>query len=472
MAAEVVMPKFGLTMVEGTIQQWFKKEGEAINKGEALFEVETEKVLYEVESSVTGTVAKLLYPLESVVAVGLPIAVIAEAGEDVATVAAGYADGAPAPQTGTSPAGSPTPGTGSAATAPASAAAPAAAANDGKRVPTTPAARKLAAEHKIDTALIVGTGPGGRITREDVQKAIDEGVTAPASTPGSGKRAPVTPAARKLAAEHNIEASLVSGTGPGGRITREDIQKVIDAGGQAPASTPTSAAAPTAAGESIPLRGMRKVIAERMHNSLQTSAQLTITTEVDVTQLIERREEVKREFNTTYNDFIIQACAHALIQHPRMNASLEGDAIQIHAARHVGFAVALDEGLIVPVVRDADKKPLKTIAEEARTLAEKARAGKLTLEEVSGGTFTVSNLGMAGVDAFTPILNSPQTGILGIGRILEKPVVFQGEIAKRSMLVLSLTFDHRVIDGAPAGAFLQSVAELLSHGNRIALAVS
>ncbi len=469
MAAEVVMPKFGLTMVEGTIQQWFKKEGEAIKQGEALFEVETEKVLYEVESSVTGRVAKLLYPLEAVVAVGLPIAVIAEAGEDVATVAAGYADGAPAPQTGTSPAGSPTPGTGSAA-APASAPAPAAA-SDGKRVPTTPAARKLAAEHSIDTALLAGTGPGGRITREDVQKAIDEGIPAPASAPGSGKRAPVTPAARKLAAEHQIDTSQLAGSGPGGRITREDVQKVIDAGGQASASTPAPTA-PASAGESIPLRGMRKVIAERMHNSLQTSAQLTITTEVDVTQLIERREEVKREFNTTYNDFIIQACAHALIQHPRMNASLEGDAIQIHGARHVGFAVALDEGLIVPVVRDADKKPLKTIAEEARALAEKARAGKLQLEEVSGGTFTVSNLGMAGVDAFTPIINSPQTGILGIGRILEKPVVFQGEIAKRSMLVLSLTFDHRVIDGAPAGAFLQSVADLLSHGNRIALAVS
>ena len=469
MAAEVVMPKFGLTMVEGTIQQWFKKEGEAIKQGEALFEVETEKVLYEVESTVTGTVAKLLYPLEAVVAVGLPIAVIAEAGEDVATVAAGYADGAPAPQTGTSPAGSPTPGTGSAA-APASAPAPTAA-SDGKRVPTTPAARKLAAEHSIDTALLAGTGPGGRVTREDVQKAIDEGITAPASAPGSGKRAPVTPAARKLAAEHKIDTSQLAGSGPGGRITREDVQKVIDAGGQASASTPAPAA-PASAGESIPLRGMRKVIAERMHNSLQTSAQLTITTEVDVTQLIERREEVKREFNTTYNDFIIQACAHALIQHPRMNASLEGDAIQIHGARHIGFAVALDEGLIVPVVRDADKKPLKTIAEEARALAEKARAGKLQLEEVSGGTFTVSNLGMAGVDAFTPIINSPQTGILGIGRILEKPVVFQGEIAKRSMLVLSLTFDHRVIDGAPAGAFLQSVADLLSHGNRIALAVS
>ena len=460
MAAEVVMPKFGLTMVEGTIQRWFKNEGDAISEGEALFEVETEKVLYEVESTANGTVAKLLYGLEAVVPVGLPVAVIAEAGEDVAEVAARYSDGAPAPQAATSPAGSPTPGAGSAA------AAPAAAATDGKRAPVTPAARKLAAEHNIDTTSLTGTGPGGRITREDVQHAID----AAAQAPAAGKRAPVTPAARKLAAEHNIDTASLTGTGPGGRITREDVQQAIDAAAQAPAEV-SAPAQEQAQEQSVPLRGMRKVIAERMHKSLTDTAQLTITTEVDVTQLIERREEVRREFNTTYNDFIIQACAHALLQHPRMNASLEGDAIQLHGAVHVGFAVALDEGLIVPVVHDADKKPLKTIAQEARALAEKARAGRLKLEEVSGGTFTVSNLGMAGVDAFTPILNSPQTGILGVGRIVDKPVVYQGEIARRSMLVLSLTFDHRVIDGAPAGAFLGSVADLLSHGNRIALAV-
>ena len=406
------MPKFGLTMVEGTIQRWFKNEGDAISEGEALFEVETEKVLYEVESTASGTVAKLLYGLEAVVPVGLPVAVIAEAGEDVAEVAARYSDGAPAPQAATSPAGSPTPGAGSAA------AAPAAAAPAGKRAPVTPAARKLAAEHNIDTTSLTGTGPGGRITREDVQQAID---------------AAQAPAAVSTPAQEQAQ---------------EQVQD-----------------------QSLPLRGMRKVIAERMHKSLTDTAQLTITTEVDVTQLIERREEVRRQFNTTYNDFIIQACAHALLQHPRMNASLEGDAIQLHGAVHVGFAVALDEGLIVPVVHDADKKPLKTIAQEARALAEKARAGRLKLEEVSGGTFTVSNLGMAGVDAFTPILNSPQTGILGVGRIVDKPVIYQGEIARRSMLVLSLTFDHRVIDGAPAGAFLGSVADLLSHGNRIALAV-
>ena len=402
MAVEVVMPKFGLTMTEGTIQQWFKSEGDAIKTGEALFEVETEKVLYEVEAPTDGTVAKLLYAVEAVVGVGLPVAIIAEAGEEVAEVAARYAD--------------------------APAAAPAAAPPEPAPVATS----------------------------------------APSPAPQEKRgRVPVTPAARKLAKEHSIDLSGVAGTGPRGRITREDVQKIIDSGGQA-APPPAPTVAPAAA-EDIPLRGMRKVIAERMHQSLQGSAQLTISTEADVTQLIDRRQEVRQEFNVTYTDFIVQACAHALRQHPRMNAYLEGDIIRANSDIHVGLAVALDEGLIVPVVRDADKKSLKDIAAEAKTLAEKARASQLKLEEVSGGTFTVSNLGMYGVDAFTPIINAPQSGILGVGRIVEKPVIHRGEVTRRSMMVLSLTFDHRVIDGAPAGAFLQTVADLLAHGNRVSL---
>lgn len=408
MAVEAVMPKFGLTMTEGTIQKWFKAEGDAIKTGESLFEVETEKVLYEVESPATGTVAKLLYPLEAVVPISLPVAVIAEPGENVAEVAAKYDGGAPQAAAATVTA------------APTASVAPAAVSSvSGRRegAPVTPAARKLAQEHKVDLARVVGTGPGGRVTREDVEKAISAAAATPVPAP-----APVAPASP----------------------------------------------APTAA-QSAPLRGMRKVIAERMHKSLQGSAQLTITTEVDVTQLIDRRQEVQREFNATYTDFIVQACAHALKQHPRMNAALEGDTLRTPEHIGVGVAVALEEGLIVPVIPNTDKKSLKEIAQAARNLAEKARAGKLTLEEVSGGTFTVSNLGMYGVDGFTPILNTPQTGILGVGRIVEKPVIYRGEIAKRSTMVLSLTFDHRAIDGAPAGAFLQTVADLLAHGNRISL---
>jgi pyruvate dehydrogenase E2 component (dihydrolipoamide acetyltransferase) len=419
-SVEVTMPKFGLTMTEGTIQKWFKNEGDTIKAGEAIFEVETEKVLYEVECTATGTVAKLLYPIEAVVAVGLPVAVIAEAGENVAEVAARYGGGGPTTQAAAAP---------SVTAAPSAAnAAPAAASTSGRRegAPVTPAARKLAQENGLDVSQIVGTGPGGRITREDVEKAIADRAKAPAPT--------AAPAATPVAAP-----------------------------------TPRPAAAPAAVGQSIPLRGMRKVIAERMHKSLQSSAQLTITTEVDVTQLIDRRQEVQREFNATYTDFIVQACAHALKQHPRMNSTLEGETIRHLEQISVGIAVALEEGLIVPVVPNTDKKSLKEIAQEARGLAEKARAGKLTLEEVSGGTFTVSNLGMFGVDGFTPIINTPQIGILGVGRIVEKPIIYRGEIAKRSMMVLSLTFDHRIIDGAPAGAFLQTVADLLAHGNRISL---
>lgn len=400
MAVEVVMPKFGLTMTEGTIQQWFKTEGDTIAAGEALFEVETEKVLYEIEAPADGTVAKLLYAVEAVVGVGLPVAVLAEAGEDVAEIAARYADVA------------------------------------GAQAAPTPAAPPEAAPAAENAAS--------------------------ADRP---KRVPVTPAARKLAKEHGIDLDLVTGSGPRGRITREDVQKIIDGGGQ-----PASAATPVPTeDETQPLRGMRKVIAERMHQSLQGSAQLTITSEVDVSELIDRRHAVRQEFGVTYTDFIVQACAHALRQHPRMNVTLEDGTLRLTSGIHVGLAVALDEGLIVPVIRDADRKSLEEIAGEAKTLAEKARAGRLTLEDVSGGTFTVSNLGMYGVDAFTPILNTPQTGILGVGRIVEKPALYRGEIAKRSTMVLSLTFDHRVIDGAPAGAFLQTVADLLAHGNRISL---
>lgn len=400
MAVEVVMPKFGLTMTEGTIQQWFKAEGDAIAAGEALFEVETEKVLYEIEAPADGTVAKLLYAVEAVVGVGLPVAVLAEAGEDMAEIAARYANTAGAQATPT----------------PAAAAPPEAA----------PSAES-------------------------------------ATSADRPKRVPVTPAARKLAKEHGIDLDLVTGSGPRGRITREDVQKIIDGGGQS-AATPAPAE-----DETQPLRGMRKVIAERMHQSLQGSAQLTVTSEVDVSELIDRRRAVRQEFGVTYTDFIVQACAHALRQHPRMNATLEDGTLRLTRGIHVGLAVALDEGLIVPVIRDADRKSLEEVAGEAKTLVEKARAGRLALEDVSGGTFTVSNLGMYGVDAFTPILNTPQTGILGVGRIVEKPALSRGEITKRSTMVLSLTFDHRVIDGAPAGAFLQTVADLLAHGNRISL---
>jgi len=257
-----------------------------------------------------------------------------------------------------------------------------------------------------------------------------------------------TPAARKLAKDLGIDLSTVKGTGPGGRITREDVE-----------AAPRT---PVAAGTL--LHGMRKSIADRMLKSLQSTAQLTITTEADVTDLVARRERLQTQFPLTFTDLVVEAVAGALAAHPRLRMTVEGDLAEPHGEINVGLAVALEDGLIVPVLRDADNKSLPQIAQEARELAEKARAGSLGVDEVRGGTFTVTNLGMYGVDAFTPIINQPQVAILGVGRMLQKPAVYEGQIAVRWMMTLSLTFDHRIVDGAPAAAFLQDVAARLARG--------
>ena len=431
MPVEVTMPKFGLTMQEGTIQRYFKAPGESVHAGEPLYEVETEKVLYEVEAPASGTLAAALFPEGATVECGVVIAVIAESGEDAAAIGARYGNGA-GPRAGApaaAAAGAPARSSGAATAAPASSAAASAADDAGARRSVSPVARKLAAELGVELARVAGTGPGGRITREDVERAAE------GARPTSGASAASSAAAR--------------------------------AG--APAGAPVPAAAPAAGkpqARSIPMRGMRKTIADRMSKSLRESAQLTITSEADVTVAVELRERLVRQFDFTYGDLLIQAVARALLRHPRMNARLEQDAIAIMPQVNVGMAVALEDGLIVPVIVDADRKSLREIAAVTRELGERARAGKLRLEEVSGGTFTITNLGTYGVDAFTPIINTGETGILGVGRIIEKPVVHRGEIARRSMMTLSLTFDHRLIDGAPAAQFLQTVIEIFNFGER------
>jgi pyruvate dehydrogenase E2 component (dihydrolipoamide acetyltransferase) len=390
------MPKFGLTMREGTIQRFFKAQGERVNAGEPLYEVETEKVLYQVEAPASGTLAIAMFDEGATVECGTAIAVIAEAGEDAATVAARYSKSASQPAHRASPVTSPPPANQTAAANPS--------ARDRKTV--SPVARKLASELGVDLDKIEGTGTGGRITREDVERAA--------------KSAPVPPA------------------------------------GSAPSA------------DRVAFRGVRKVIAERMHQSLHSSAQITITAEADVTPATEFRARRSREFDFSYTDMMIHSVARALMRHPRMNARLNETGndteIVLCANANVGIAVALDEGLIVPVVNRAERKSLREIAVESRALGEKARAGHLKLEDVAGGTFTITNLGTFGIDAFTPILNLGETGILGVGRIVEKPAVYRGEIAKRAMLWLSLTFDHRVLDGAPAAQFLQTVIELFNYG--------
>ncbi len=394
------MPKFGLTMHEGTVQRYFKAVGEQVSAGEPLYEVETEKVLYEVEAPSSGVVAAWLVEEGATVDCGVAVAVLAEPGEDLSAVSARYA---------------------------------ARVSSNGATASPAPTRQSAPAPE------------------------------APASAQTGGRR-PVSPVARKLASELGVNLDSIEGTGPGGRVTKEDVERAASK----PKAAAPAVSAPTAqpAVPRTPLRGARKTIAERMHQSLRETAQLTITTEADVTPATELRTRLKNDFDVTYTDMLVHAAARALLRHPRLAARLEGAEIVAPAAINVGIAVALSEGLIVPVIRDAARRALREIAIEAKALGEKARMGNLKLEDVTGGVFTITNLGTYGVDAFTPILNLGETAILGVGRIVEKPAIYRGEIARRSMMTLSLTFDHRVVDGAPAAAFLQTVIEFFNYGER------
>ncbi len=402
MAVEVVMPKFGLTMNDGILKRMLKQPGEAVAVGEPLFEVETEKVLNEVPSPAAGVLVAFLFNEEDTVDCGVVLAVIAEPGENV---------------------------------------------------------EELKQRYRAAATVQPAPAPRAAIVKEAAE------VPAPECT-----RRPITPIARKRAAELGVDLATVTGTGPGGRVTREDVERAA-ATPSPQVSKATMPPQPAGAGglaqaSSLPLKGIRKTIAERMMQSLHGSAQLTISTEADVTAATDLRAQFAREWEFTYTDLMIHAVARALRRHPRLNSSLAEGTIMLAGEINIGVAVALEEGLVVPVIHGADRKTLKQIATETKDLSRRAREGKLRVEEVEGGTFTITNLGTYGVDAFTPIINHGQAAILGLGRIVERPAVYRGEIARRSMMTLSLTFDHRIVDGAPAAAFLQTVVETFNYGER------
>jgi len=308
-------------------------------------------------------------------------------------------------------------------------------------------------KQKVPVGAVIGyiTAPG---------EEVPVTPAAPAAAAGSTAQAEVlaTPMAKRLAREHGIDLREVRGTGPGGRIQESDVLAYLEQRRQAPAAPEAPPAARV-----IPFTGMRRAIAERMTESLQTMAQVTITTEADVTGLVEFVDRLKTRADISYTAVLVKAVAAALKQHPILNSTLVGDEIRLLDEINIGVGVALDEGLIVPVIRNADRLSLAEIDRELKRLAAAARAGTLTVDEVTGSTFTISNLGMYGVDAFTPIINPPEVAILGVGRITEKPAVYRGQVAVRSLMTLSLTFDHRVVDGAPAAAFLQTLAGMLAQ---------
>ncbi len=435
MASEIVLPQWGMEMQDGVIVRWLKNEGDAVQEGEPLVEIETAKMQTELESTVSGVLDRIVAQEGEIVPIRGVLCVIADPGEVVERPAAAA--------TAATAAAVPSPVVTTAAPAPAPA---------GRiDVPVVPAARRLARDNSIDLAQVVGSGPQGRIVLADVEQAIQRAASPPAP---DGARVPVVPAARRLARENNIDLAQVSGSGPQGRILIEDVEAAISA----------QAAAPEPAGGVIPLTGIRGAVAARMLQSLQTTAQVTLTTEADVTDAMTLRRGLSQhrsEGNISPLHLVIKAAAEGLKRHPRLNAIQAEDHVRLIDEINIGVAVALEEGLVTPVVRNAGEKSLGQLSVEGRDLAARTREGGIRPEEISGGTFTITNLGANDIDGFTPIINPPQVGILGVGRVVEKPVIRDGQIAKGSTMYLSLTFDHRVVDGAPAAEFLQTVKRLL-----------
>ena len=437
MSVNVTMPKLGMTMKVGKVSKWYKNEGDSVEKGEVLFEVETEKITNKVESPETGVLFQVVVAQGASVPVGTILAVIAQAGEQPERI-----EGLQAGEVVEMKAAAAKPQGAEAESGPVAK----------KRILSTPSARRLAKELGVDLAAVTGTGPDGKVKEADVEKFHRDGPPLPK----------ITPLAAEIAKQEGLDLSEITGTGENGKITKEDVERALAAAKVVPPEEPCQV-------KVIPFEGMRKVIADNMHASLQNAAQLTAFTEVDVTEMVRFRDLARQEYKRddsvkiSYNDIIVMATARALMRHPIMNSTLVGEEILVHDTVHLGIAVALSEGLIVPKLRHAEKKNLLQIAKEVRQLAQKAREGALVIEEVTDGTFTISNVSMLGMDGFTPVLNPPETGILGVGRVLEKPAVFEGEIAIRHMMTLSMTFDHRVVDGAPAMTFLKTLARYLEQ---------
>lgn len=429
MPYELTLPPIGSKAEEGIVVAWFKREGATVRAGEPLLEVQFDKVSTEVASPVDGRIQQILAPRDAVIRQGQPLALLLLADEAASAQTAPEAESPAIVQT-----------------------------TEASTFPASPAARRLAREFGVDLTQVIPAN-GERITEEDIRRTAQlRGAAASKTT--TAEPAPqevrATPIAKRMAREHGIDLSALQGSGPGGRIVEQDVQAAIEA-----RSLQTSPTMPKIMRQ--PLSPMRRAIARRMMESLHTAAQLTMTMQADVTSLVEAREQWKPALAVTYTDLIVRAVALALRQHAQIAVRWAEDAIEHLSEIHIGVAVALEDGLVVPIVRNADRLSLNELSVEIRRLSEQARNGQLTEAEMSGGVFTVTNLGMYGVDVFTPILNPPESAILGVGRIYEQLVRSAQGIFWRQMMTLSLTVDHRIIDGAPAAAFLQSICRLLEE---------
>ncbi|WP_141583608.1 dihydrolipoamide acetyltransferase family protein [Actinomadura sp. WMMA1423] len=428
---EILMPRLSDTMEEGVISSWQKQPGDEVAVGDVIVDIETDKAVMEYEAYEAGVLEKILVGEGESAAIGAPIAVIAPAGgarPEPAPAAEPAAEPAPAPAAEAVPAPAPE---AAPEPAPVATAAPERATGrpGGSRPPSSPLARRLARDHGIDLSALSGSGPGGRIVRADIEAAVRAG--APAA------QAPAAPA---------------------------------PAAAQAPAPAPSAPAVQAQADdpdvEAVPLNRFRKVAARRLTESKREAPHFYLNREVDADALLAFRatlNEALAPAKVSVNDLVVKAVATALREHPAVNVSYTEENLLFHKRVHVGVAVAVEDGLVVPVVRDADHKSVSEIGRETRELAGKARDGKLSAREMSGGTFSVSNLGMFGVDSFSAVINPPEAAILAVGAVRDEPVVRDGQVVPGKRMAVTLSVDHRATDGATAARFLARLAELLQN---------
>ncbi|HUF94008.1 MAG TPA: dihydrolipoamide acetyltransferase family protein [Candidatus Limnocylindria bacterium] len=449
---KVVMPKLSEAMESGKIIKWLKKEGDRIAAGDILAEVETDKADVEMEAFGAGVLRKILAQAGSTAPVGSLIGVIAEPDDDIAAVAAS----APAAE---KPAAAPA--------APAGAKAAAGAAGMASRpaeVPPTPKGEDHA--ERVRPAPVTASSSTARAAASSTAtESAGGGAPPPAEASGRVKASPL---ARKIAAQSGVDLKVVQGSGPGGRIIRRDVE----AASAAPAARPGAVAAPGVEFEDHPLSQMRATIARRMPQSKGPVPHFYVTSEVAMDRAWALREELNGldgQPKISLNDLVVRACALALLEHPGVNASFQGDSIRVYHHAHIGIAVALEEGLITPVLRDCHAKSLGQIAVESRDLAERARNRKLRAQEMSGATFSISNLGMFDVAEFSAIINPPEGAILAVGSVRRVPVVEESGVGVGRRMNMTISCDHRVMDGAMGAKFLQDVKRLLEEPLRLLL---
>ena len=448
------MPKLGVDMQEGEIIEWKKQEGDVVNEGDILLEIMSDKTNMELEAEDSGVLLKITRQAGETVPVTEVIGYIGAEGEVVADNVA------------SAPAAEPAPKVEEVATVEAPVVAPQApVVHEGGKVRATPKARKVARELGIDLTQVPGTGAKGRVHADDVENF-------------KGAQPKATPLARKIAADLGIELATVSGTGFGGKITKEDILAI-----SAPAQVKEAAAAPVVEAkpekvlpegvEVIPMSAMRKAISKGMTHSYLTAPTFTLNYDVDMTNLMALRKQVldpimnKTGMKVTFTDLIGLAVVRTLMkeEHRYLNASLIDDAqnIELHKFVNLGIAVGLDDGLIVPVVHGADKMSLSDFVVASKDVIKKAQAGKLKAAEMSGSTFSITNLGMFGTKSFNPIINQPNSAILGVSATIQTPVVVDGEVVVRPIMGLCLTIDHRIVDGMNGAKFMVDLKHLIEN---------